>query len=119
MAATSTPRIPISAVSDSFTYVVTDAGSGETSTQSVTPDGMDAVRRFSRLADDQNAGDDQDTVISGSVAEQRHDPCRAARSLTPIEIGVENGALTFNADGALRTTHRVQALTAPILLVTW
>ena len=85
---------------DSFTYVVTDAGSGETFTQSVTLT-VDAVSDLA-ATDDQNAGD-QDTVISGSVAD--NDTTLSGGTLTyAIENGVENGALTFNADGAYNYT---------------
>ena len=81
---------------DSFTYVVTDADSGEGLTQLVTLT-IDPVSDLT-AADDQNAGD-QDTVISGSVA--GNDTTRSGGSLIyAIESGTESGALIFNADGA-------------------
>ena len=68
---------------DSFTYVVTDAGSGETFTQSVTLT-VDAVSDLA-ATDDQNAGD-QDTVISGSVADND-----TTLSGGTLDLCVENG----------------------------
>ncbi|MDC1299777.1 Ig-like domain-containing protein, partial [Pseudomonadales bacterium] len=94
-----TPNPNFSGV-DSFTYVVTDADSGESSTQSVSLT-MDAVADLT-AGDDQNTGD-EDTVISGSVAS--NDTTLSGGTLTyAIEIDVENGALTFNADGSYEYT---------------
>ena len=85
---------------DSFTYVVTDADSGERLTQSVTLT-VDAVSDLT-ATDDQNTGD-EDTVISGSVAD--NDTTLSGGALTyAVESTVENGALTFNADGSYEYT---------------
>ena len=85
---------------DSFTYVVTDAGSGESFTQSVTLT-VDAVSDLA-ATDDQNAGD-QDTVISGSVAD--NDTTLSGGTLTYAAAGdVQNGSLTFNTDGTYSYT---------------
>ena len=94
-----TPNPNFSGV-DSFTYVVTDADSGESSTQSVSLT-MDAVADLT-AGDDENTGD-EDTVISGSVAS--NDTTLSGGTLTyAVEIDVENGALTFNADGSYEYT---------------
>ena len=94
-----TPNPNFSGV-DSFTYVVTDADSGESSTQSVSLT-MDAVADLT-AGDDENTGD-EDTVISGSVAD--NDTTLSGGALTyAVESTVENGALTFNADGSYEYT---------------
>ena len=85
---------------DSFTYVVTDADSGERLTQSVTLT-VDAVSDLT-ATDDQNTGD-EDAVISGSVAD--NDTTLSGGTLSyAVESSVENGALTFNADGSYEYT---------------
>ncbi|MGB5275853.1 MAG: tandem-95 repeat protein, partial [Gammaproteobacteria bacterium] len=81
---------------DSFTYTVTDAGSGESSIQTVTLT-INPVTDLN-AADDAATGD-EDTTISSSVA--TNDSTTSGGVLTyAVDTGVTNGSLVFNSDGS-------------------
>ncbi|MGB5677630.1 MAG: tandem-95 repeat protein, partial [Gammaproteobacteria bacterium] len=81
---------------DSFTYTVTDADSGESSTQTVSLT-VNPVTDLS-AADDVASGD-EDTTISSTVA--ANDSTTSGGVLTyAVDAGVSNGSLIFNSDGS-------------------
>ena len=81
---------------DSFTYTVTDAASGESITQTVTLT-VNPVTDLS-AADDVASGN-EDTTISSSVA--GNDSTTSGGVLTyAVDTGVTNGSLVFNSDGS-------------------
>ncbi|MGB5276099.1 MAG: retention module-containing protein, partial [Gammaproteobacteria bacterium] len=81
---------------DSFTYTVTDADSGESSTQTVSLT-VNPVTDLS-AADDVASGD-EDTTISSTVA--ANDSTTSGGVLTyAVDTGVSNGSLVFNSDGS-------------------
>ena len=81
---------------DSFTYTVTDADSGESSTQTVSLT-VNPVTDLS-AADDVASGN-EDTTISASVAS--NDSTTSGGVLTyAVDTGVSNGSLVFNSDGS-------------------
>ncbi len=81
---------------DSFTYTVTDAASGETSTQTVT---LSIISVNDLTADDDSATGDEDTTISSSVA--INDSTSSGGVLTyAVDTSVSNGSLVFNSDGS-------------------
>ena len=81
---------------DSFTYTVTDAASGESLTQTVSL----TVNPVTDLAAaDDVASGDEDTTISSSVA--GNDSTTSGGVLTyAVDTGVSNGSLVFNSDGS-------------------
>ena len=85
---------------DSFTYVVTDAESGENTTQTVVLT-IDPVADIV-AGDDQTEGNAGEPIV-GSVSD--NDLATSGGTLTyAVETDVENGALTFNADGTYSYT---------------
>ncbi len=85
---------------DSFTYTVTDAASGESSTQTVSLT-VDPVADLT-AADDVATGD-EDTTISSTVA--ANDSTTSGGVLTyAVDSGVSNGTLVFNGDGSYSYT---------------
>ena len=81
---------------DSFTYTVTDAASGEASTQSVT---LTFNPVIDLTAADDSASGNEDTTISSSVAGNDSTTSGGALSYA-IDTGVSNGSLVFNSDGS-------------------
>ncbi|MGB5455184.1 MAG: retention module-containing protein, partial [Gammaproteobacteria bacterium] len=81
---------------DSFIYTVTDAASGENSTQTVTL----TVNQVTDLsAADDVAGGSEGTIISSTVA--TNDNTTSGGVLTyAVDTGVTNGSLVFNSDGS-------------------
>ncbi|MGB5643629.1 MAG: retention module-containing protein, partial [Gammaproteobacteria bacterium] len=81
---------------DSFIYTVTDAASGENSTQTVTL----TVNQVTDLsAADDVAGGSEGTIISSTVA--TNDNTTSGGVLTyAVDTGVTNGSLVFNCDGS-------------------
>ena len=85
---------------DSFTYVVTDAESGENTTQTVVLT-IDPVADIV-AGDDQTEGNAGEPIV-GSVSD--NDLATSGGTLTyAVETDAENGALTFNADGTYSYT---------------
>ena len=81
---------------DSFTYTVTDAASGESSTQTVSLT-VNPVTDLS-AADDVASGN-EDTTINSTVA--ANDSTSSGGVLTyAVDTGVTNGSLVFNSDGS-------------------
>ena len=86
--------------SDSFTYTVTDAASGESSTQTVNIT-VNPVTDLS--AADDTATTDEDTAVNGTVA--GNDSTTSGGTLTyAVATGVSNGTLVFNTDGTYTYT---------------
>ncbi len=86
--------------SDSFTYTVTDAASGESSTQTVNIT-VDPVTDL--VAADDTATTNEDTAVNGSVA--GNDSTTSGGTLTyAVASGVSNGTLAFNTDGTYTYT---------------